>query len=104
NLHDNMLRIFMRAYAVGNSYSYDLKAIREHLLWYHQMIDTLAEELPEISRVIHYEDIIADPASALRMGAALCGLAMKEGPLPELGDDRGCAEPYRALIAAALKS
>ena len=102
NLDDNMLRIFMREYAVGNSYSYDLKATREHLLWYHQMIDALAEKLPEISRVIHYEDIIADPAAALRMGADLCGLAMKEGPLPELGDDCDCSKPYQVLIDAAL--
>ena len=104
NLEDNMLRIFMRAYAVGNSYSYDLKATREHLLWYHQMIDALAEKLPQIVRVIRYEDIIDDPAAALRMAADLCGLKVKEGHLPELGDDRNCSEPYRALIAAALKS
>jgi tetratricopeptide (TPR) repeat protein len=102
NLDDNMLRIFMREYAVGNSYSYDLKATREHLLWYHQMIDALADKLPQIARVIQYEDIIADPAAALRMGAGLCGLPMKEGPLPELGDDRDCSKLYQALIDAAL--
>jgi hypothetical protein len=104
NLDDNMLRIFMREYAVGNSYSYDLKATREHLLWYHQMIDTLVEKLPQIARVIHYEDIIADPAAALRMGGDLCGLAVKDVSLPELGDDRNCSEPYRMLILAALES
>jgi tetratricopeptide (TPR) repeat protein len=103
NLDDNMLRIFMRLYAIGNSYSYDLKATREHLLWYHQMIDTLAEKLPVISRVIQYEDIIADPAAALRLAADLCGLAVKDGPLPEHGDDRNCAAPYRALITTALE-
>jgi len=104
NLEDNMLRIFMREYAVGNPYAYDLKSIREHLLWYHQMIDVLAEKLPEICRVICYEDIIADPAAALRMAADLCGLKVKEDGLPEVGDDRNCSEPYRALIAAALES
>jgi hypothetical protein len=104
NLEDNLLRIFMRHYAVGNSYSYDLKAAREHLLWYHQMIDTLAEKLPTIARVVQYEDIIADPVAALRMAADLCGFAVKDGPMSELGDDRNCAEPYRALIAASLKS
>jgi len=104
NLDDNMLRIFMRGYAVGNSFSYDLQATREHIVWYHQMIDALAEKLPAIARVIWYEEIIANPAAALRMAADLCGLAFKGGALPELGDDRGCAEPYRELIAAALKS
>lgn len=103
NLEDNLLRIFMRAYAVGNSYSYDLKATRDHLLWYHQMIDALVEKLPVISRVIQYEDMIVDPAAALHLAADLCGLAVKDGPLPELGDDRNCAEPYRALITAALQ-
>ena len=104
NIEDNILRIFMRKYAAGNPYSYDLKATREHLLWYHEMIDTLAEKLTDISRVIHYEDIIADPAAALKMAAALCGLEPAVGPLPELGDDRNCAAPYRALMAAALES
>jgi len=104
NLDDNLLRIFMREYAVGNSYSYDLEATREHINWYHQMIDTLTEKLPQISHVIHYEDIIADPAAALRLGADLCGLEVKDGSLPKLGDDRNCSRPYRALIAAALGS
>ncbi|MGH6684813.1 MAG: sulfotransferase family protein [Pseudolabrys sp.] len=103
NVDDNMLRIFMREYAVGNSYAYSLKSTREHILWYHQMIDALAEKLPQISRVIHYEDIIADPAAARRLGADLCGLSNAEAALPELGDDRNCAEPYRALMAAALE-
>jgi len=104
NLDDNMLRIFMRQYAVGNPYAYDLKATREHLLWYQGMIDALAEKLPSIARVIRYEDIIADPAAALKIAAELCGLKPAAGPLPELGDDRGCAGPYRKLMKAALDS
>lgn len=103
-LDDNMLRIFMRDYAVGNPYAYDLKSIREHLLWYHQMIDTLAGKLLGISRVVAYEDVIADPAAALKMAAELCGLEPAPGPPPALGDDRGCAEPYRDMMEAALHS
>ena len=104
NLEDNMLRIYMRKYLSGNSYAYDLKSVREHIVWYHHMIDALAEKLPDIVRVIHYEDMIADPAAALRVAADLCGLPMQHGPLPEIGDDRGCAGPYRRLMAAALDS
>lgn len=104
NIDDDMLRIFMRRYAVGNSYAYDLKAIREHLVWYQEMIDTLAEKMPAIARVIRYEDIIAEPAAAVEMAAELCGLDPKAGLLPELGDDRGCAEPYRELMKAVLDS
>src|SRR5205085_3784481 len=53
NIEDNVLRIFMHRYARGNVYSYDLKAARDHVLCYHQMIDTLAQKLPHITRVIH---------------------------------------------------
>jgi hypothetical protein len=101
NLEDNALRIFMRKYARGNSYAYDLRTIREHLTWCHDMMDVLAEKLPHMVRVIHYEDMVADPAAALRTALELCGLAMPTKPVPEIGDDRGCAEPYRQLMASA---
>jgi tetratricopeptide (TPR) repeat protein len=101
NLEDNALRIFMRNYARGNSYAYDLKTIREHLTWCHDMMDVLAEKLPHIVRIIHYEDMVADPAAALRTALELCGLAMPTQPVPEIGDDRGCAVPYRQFMASA---
>ncbi|MCH7888571.1 MAG: sulfotransferase [Proteobacteria bacterium] len=103
-LEDNMLRIYMRKYGRGNAYGYDLKTIREHLTWYHEMMDLLAERLPDRVRIINYEDMIADPAGALRVAADLCGLPMRDGPLPTIGDDRGCGEPYRQFMAAALES
>ena len=101
NLEDNMLRIYMRKYKSGNYYAYDLKSIRDHINWYHQMIDVLAKKLPDIVRVIPYEEIVADPATAVGVAADLCGLEMPERPLPSLGDDRGCAAPYREFMAAA---
>jgi hypothetical protein len=101
NAEDMALRIYMRKYARGNAYAYDLGAIRTYVSWYHQMMDLLAEKLPEIVRVVHYEDMVADPAAALRVAADLCGLAIAEGPLPAVGDDRGCAEPYRQFMAAS---
>jgi len=104
NMDDIMFRIFMRVYQSGNPYAYDLKAIREHVTWYNEMIDVLTEKLPDIARVIHYEDIVADPAAALRAAADLCGLPMNHSPLPVIGDDRGCAAPYRDLMNAALSS
>jgi len=99
---DNVLRIYMRRYRVGNQYAYDLGAARDHVLWYHQMIDLLAEKLPEIVRVVRYEDIVADPAAALRVAADLCGLPVISIPLTSIGDDRGCATPYRDWMAAEL--
>jgi hypothetical protein len=94
----------MQKYQNANPYAYDLKSTRDHILWYHQMIDVLAEKLPDITRVIHYEDMVADPSGALRVAADLCGLPMTHAPLPMIGDDRGCAEPYRQFMAAALES
>jgi len=102
NIEDNVLRIFMRRYARGNAYSYDLQAAYDHVVWYHQMIDLLAQKLPRIVRVIRYEDMTADPAVAVRAAAELCGLPMAHQPLVAPGDDRGCAQPYRKMMAAAL--
>jgi tetratricopeptide (TPR) repeat protein len=99
NVEDNMLRIYMRRYLGGNPYAYHLKTIRDHIVWYHEMIDVLAEKLPDIVRVVHYEEMVADPDAALRVAAELCDLPMNVGPLPHVGDDRGCAEPYRDFIA-----
>jgi tetratricopeptide (TPR) repeat protein len=102
NLEDNVLRVYMRRYKRGNVYSYDLRAARDHIAWYHEMMDLLAQKLPNIVRVIQYENMIADSAAPLCAAADLCGLRMAPAPLPAPGDDRGCAGPYRQFMAAAL--
>jgi hypothetical protein len=94
-----MLRIFMRKYAGGNAHAYNLESIREHVTWYHQMMDLLAEKLPNAVRIIHYEDMVADPAGALQVAAELCSLALPEGQLPPIGNDSGCAAPYLDFMA-----
>src|SRR5262249_23479126 len=98
DVDDNVLRIFIDRYLRGNFYAYDLKAARDQFSWYHQMIDLRAQKLPQIARVIHYEEMVANPAAALRTAAELCGLPMTDRPLPTVGDDRGCAGPYQALL------
>src|SRR5262245_18655677 len=102
NLEDNILRVYQTLYARGHAYSYDVKATRDFIVWYHQMIDVLAKKLPDIVRVIDYEDMVANPAAAVRVAANLCGLSKADGPLPKVGDDRECAEPYRDFIRAEL--
>jgi hypothetical protein len=102
SLEDNMLRIYMRKYRSGNPYAYDLKATRDHILWYHQVMDLMAEKFPEIVRVIGYDDMIVDPAAVLRTAAELCGLPIPAGPSPTLGGDRRCAVPYRDFMTAEL--
>jgi hypothetical protein len=94
----------MRKYSKGNAYAYDLKSVHDYVVWYHQMIDLLTEKLPDVVRVIHYEDMVADPAGALRAAADLCGLPMTDGPVPAVGDDRGCSAPYLKYMTAALAS
>jgi tetratricopeptide (TPR) repeat protein len=100
NLDDIILRMYLRKYNRGNAHAYDLKHARDHVVWYHQMMDLLAQKIPDRVRIIQYEDMVADPAAALRVAAELCGLAMPDGPVPTIGDDRGCSEPYRELMAA----
>lgn len=97
---DVALRIFMRHYQSDNSYAYDMDMIREHVDWYHRMMDLMVEKNPENARIVHYEDMVTDPAGALQVAADLCGIAMPEGAVPAVGDDRGCAAPYRDMIAA----
>ena len=102
NHDDVMLRIYMRNYREGHPYAYDLNSIRDHLNWYDQMADLMLEKFPSIVRIVSYEDMVANPAGAVRTVAELCGLPMPEGPVPPVGDDRGCAEPYRDLMAREL--
>ncbi len=104
DVDDTLLRIYLRQYRQRNAYAYDLKTAREHVRWYHQMMDVLAAKLPDRVRIINYEDMVRDPAGALRVAAELCGLPPPKGPVPTIGDDRGAAEPYREFMAEALKN
>lgn len=103
NVEDNLLRIFMRKYRHENPYGYNLKAAHEHILWYHQMIDTMRERFPKIVRVIHYDDMVLDPGEALRVAAELCGLPRWSGQVPAVAGDVGCARPYQQFISDGLK-
>jgi len=103
DLQDNLLRIYQWRYKRGNLYSYDLMTARDHLVWYHQMMDLFAEKFSDIARVIHYEDIVSNPTAATRMAAELCGLPVPGILLPSISNDRACAAPYRQLMASALE-
>jgi tetratricopeptide (TPR) repeat protein len=100
DLNDNLLRIYQRRYKTGNFFSYDLKAARDHILWYHEMMTLLAERFPHIVRALQYEDMIVDPAAAVSAVAELCGIPCRRDPLPAIPDDRGCASKYARYISA----
>ena len=104
NFDDTVLRIFSRRYSSGNAYAYNLATIRDHVTWYHQMMDIIVAKLAAITCVVSYEEMVADPHSALKTVAVLCGLPMPESPLPAFGDDRGCAAPYREFMERLRKA
>lgn len=103
NMEDNLFQIFMREYQGGNPYGYDLKAEHEHILWHHQMANLMAEKFPDIVRVIHYEDMIANPMNCLRTAAEFCGLSIPNGLLPTVAGDPDCSAPYRQLMMMELE-
>jgi tetratricopeptide (TPR) repeat protein len=95
---DTMLRIYMKQYT-GNSYACDLGDVAAYLDFHDSMIERLARRLPRHSRVVSYEAMIENPAAIRAEIARLCGLPAPQEPLPEIGDDRGCAAPYAAHLA-----
>ena len=103
DIDDVCLRIFMRLYRTGNPHSSELRDTRDHVTFCHDMIDVMAEKLPRVSRVVNYEDMVADPAATLTKIAELCRVETIGGDLPAIGDDRGCAAPYRERMKAALQ-
>ena len=92
---DIAIRIYMRNYRTGNHYASNLNDIQEYVSWCHEMIDAMMEKLGERAFVVAYEDMVEDPGASCRKVADLCGLKMGEATLPDIGDDRGCAKPYR---------
>jgi hypothetical protein len=94
NLEDLMLRILMYRYKSGNSYAYDLKSIREHVLWYYGIMDMIANRYPAIVTIVNYEDLVEDPRRIFRSITALCNLNVSTDVKVLLGNDRGCSAPY----------
>ncbi len=95
---DTALRIFQKIYRSGNPYAYDVNHIYDHIDWYNEMIDVLAEKAPAIVRVITYEDMVDNPSLVPRTAAELCGLPEPSDTPPAPGDDRNCSAPYDQFI------
>jgi len=98
NPEDMAWRIYLTKYLHGNSYAYDLKAIRDYLDWYNAMIDMTAEKLPGITETVSYEAMADDPAATLRSVAKLCGLSVNDRPMASLPNDRGCSAAYLKFL------
>jgi Flp pilus assembly protein TadD len=102
DFHDLVLRIFMKHYRTGNTYSYDLSAIKRYVTAYNKMMDLMLQAFPEDSIALQYEDMVADPGKALEQMCTLCGLKPDASLMPDVPNDAGCSEPYRGLIDAGL--
>ena len=100
DLDDVALRMFIKSYRAGNHYAYSIATIFEYLSVYYELVDLWLERLPQIAMTVEYNEMIEDPAGTLARTAEFCGLAPPSRAMPELGDDRGCAAPYRQFIAA----
>ncbi len=104
NLYDTIFRIFMNRYGIRNSYAYNIEHIRNYVLWYYEMIDVFSDRYPNISTVVQYESMIADPVTVLNAVSETFSIDATGVDMPELGDDRDCGKPYCEYIAAALRN
>ncbi|MBZ0216051.1 MAG: sulfotransferase, partial [Fimbriimonadaceae bacterium] len=102
NIYDTVFGILMTLYRFGNEYSYDLKSVWEHVLWYHSMIDLLSERMPETSFVTTYEETVLNPAEAITNIANLCRMDVIKNKVSQLDNDVGVAGAYRSYIDTAL--
>lgn len=98
NVADLTVRIFMRSYQSGNAYAYRIESIREHITWYHKMMDVMSDKFPEIVRIVNYENMIDDPMLARDEAARLCNITNLGREKINIPDDRGYADNYSKFI------
>ena len=84
----------MKMFAKGHPYAYSLQSIRDYVHWYYTVMDVLKDKLPERTRVVSYEQIVTTPDRVRADLGEFCGLQATENPIPDLGNDCECAEPY----------
>jgi hypothetical protein len=98
---DLVLRILMKRYRTGNHYAYDIETILEHLSSYNLLMDLWMERFAPLAIELTYEQLVTEPMAILARVAELCGATVSTKPLPDLGDDRNCSQPYRELMVKA---
>lgn len=99
---DTAIRIFGKIYLKDtNFYAYDVEKIYESLSGYSKLINSWSSVLSGVSMRLTYEDMIADPEKTRAQIAEFCGMPKLKDALPDLGDDRRCAEPYLDMLKKA---
>ena len=53
---------------------------------------------------VSYEEMVEDPAAILKEVTEFLNLPFPTGKLPDIGNDSGCAAPYRKWLDAEAKS
>ena len=102
NEDDIAFRIFGKLYNENtNQYAYGLDAIYRHISNHRRMIDNWLEKLGDQAMAVEYEDMVSDPEATLARVAKFCGLKSPSKIDLRVGDDTGCAEPYRKWLHAA---
>ena len=80
----------------------DEASVRRLIGWSGEMFDLLSQKLPSISLLTSYEEMLSNPGKLRSSIAEFCGSpARLAGPMPVLGDDRGCAAPYLRLMSGS---
>jgi tetratricopeptide (TPR) repeat protein len=102
--YDCALRIFMKHYRAGNDYAYSVETIFEYVSWYYDMAEIWSAKFPGLTLSVEYDQAVAEPKATLSRLADFCGMCISEGPLPQLGDDRGCSQAYGELLDKARQA
>jgi tetratricopeptide (TPR) repeat protein len=102
NADDTAFRLFGKIYPPGISpHSSAVSSIYEHLDGYSKLMDAWGKTIPDLTMRVRYEDMIGDPKAILAQVAKFCGLPAPKGKLPDLADDRDCAQPYLEFLQSA---
>lgn len=99
DLDDVAVRIFMKMFSKGHPYAYSIHSIKEYVHWYYSVMETLSEKLPDRTRLVSYEELIAAPKKLRGELAEFCGLRQTDFPIPVLGNDIGCAKLYPQIAS-----
>ncbi len=102
NLQDNIFKIFSKLYGVGNAFAYDLRAIRDYILWYNSCIDIIADAYAGAIKVVAYDEMASDGHVLYRAAAELLGMRFGDVQAPAVANDRGCSQPYAKKIQSLL--
>jgi tetratricopeptide (TPR) repeat protein len=104
NIDDLIWRIYTKSYRAGNWYSYDLSSLKEYITKYYQIVDLMADLMPQKVRVINYEELVSNPADICTDVLADCGVSTDASlSYGEVQNDVGCSNLFQALMQSEIE-